>query len=179
MTYKNSIFSLLLFLFAYSTISSQTATNESFANHLRFGGSFNLGFGNNYTTIGISPSAIYDFNDQFSAGMSLSYMYSKGKYYIPNTNNTYEASSNIIGGSLIALYNPFYGLQVSAELEQMHVNYKNDAYQVRPPYWSPAVYLGLAYNTGNISFGLRYDILYNTNKSIYGSPLTPVFRVYF
>lgn len=178
MTSKNSIFSVLLFLFAFITINAQTTTNESFADHLRFGGSFNLGFGNNYTTIGISPSAIYDFNNQFSAGMSLSYMYSKGKYY-PISGGSFEASSSMLGGSIIALYNPFNAFQISTEFEQMHVNYKDDRFPESSE-WIPAIYLGLAYDTGNIAFGMRYNVLFNTtNRSIYSSAFTPVFRVYF
>ena len=82
-------------------------------------------------------------------------------------------------GSLIALYNPFNAFQVSAEFEQMHVNYKDDRFPESSE-WIPAIYLGLAYHTGNIAFGMRYNVLFNsTNRSIYSSAFTPVFRVYF
>lgn len=165
-------------LFFVSFISFSQNTSEPFMNNVRFGGSFNLGFGNNYTTIGISPSAIYDFNQQFSAGFSLNYLYAKGTYF-PIYGGSFEASNTMFGGSLIALYNPINAFQVSAEFEQMHVNYKDDRFPDSSD-WIPAIYIGLAYNTGHLSFGMRYNVLFNsTNKSIYSSAFTPVFRAYF
>lgn len=152
-------------------------TGDSFGDHVRYGGSFNLSFGNNYTTIGISPSAIYDFSNQFSAGASLSYMYARGDYYDPILNEDYKGTSNIIGGSLLALYSPIQGAQLSVEFEQMNVNY-SDIFG-SDNYWSPAIYVGAAYYSGNFSFGLQYDLLYTTNKSIYSSSITPIFRAYF
>lgn len=174
---KSKSFFIILFFVSFASFSQNTS--EPFMNNVRFGGTFNLGFGNNYTTIGISPSAIYDFNQQFSAGVSMSYLFSKGKYYYPNSNERFEATTNMLGGSLIALYNPFNAFQLSAEFEQMHVNYKDDRFPESSE-WIPAIYLGLAYYTGNIAFGMRYNVLFNsTNRSIYSSAFTPVFRVYF
>ena len=173
---KNKFFITALLFISFFSFSQNTS--EPFMNHVRFGGTFNLGFGNNYTTIGISPSAIYDFNNQFSAGVSFSYLYSKGKYY-PAFGEQFEASTSMLGGSLIALYNPFNAFQLSAEFEQMHVNYKDDRFPENSE-WIPAIYLGLAYYTGNFAFGMRYNVLFNTtNRSIYSSAFTPVFRVYF
>ena len=168
----------ILFLLAFVSNSNCQNTSDSFGDHLRYGGTFNLGFGNNYTTIGLSPSAIYDFNPQFSAGISLSYLYSKGEYY--NLNNTaFKVSSRMMGGSIIALYNAFNTIQLSAEFEQMHVNYKDDRFPESSE-WIPAIYLGIAYETGNIAFGMRYNVLFNTtNRSVYSTAFTPVFRVYF
>lgn len=177
MILKKLCFLVTLTLLISISINAQQS-NDTFADHLRYGGTFNLGFGNNYTTIGISPSAIYDFNHQFSAGVSFSYNYAKGKYYdIYGTR--FEASSNMMGGSIIALYNAFNAVQLSAEFEQMHVSYKDDRFPDSSE-WIPAIYLGIAYNTGNIAFGMRYNVLFNsTDRSIYSSAFTPVFRVYF
>ena len=174
----SSILSLIftLYLYNYQPCIAQNS-GEKFGDNVRYGGSFNLSFGNNYTTIGLSPSAIYDFDQQFSAGVSLSYLYANGKYYDPISNQNYNGTSNIVGGSLIALYSPIIGAQLSVEFEEMHVNY-SDIYG-NEKYWSPAIYLGAAYYSGNFSFGLRYDLLYTTNKSIYSSSITPVFRAYF
>jgi len=173
---KSTKYTIFLFFSISISLFSQN-TEDKFLNHVRFGGTFNLGFGNNYTTIGISPSALYDFNQQFSAGVSLSYLYSKGKYY-PVYGDSFEASNNMLGGSIIALYNPFNGIQLSSEFEQMHVNYKDDRFPDSSD-WIPAIYLGLAYNTGHISFGIRYNVLFNSGKSIYSSAFTPIFRIYF
>lgn len=144
-------------------------SEENFWDDVRFGGGLNVGFGNNFTTIAVSPSAIYDFNDNFSAGLSVSYLYNKNK--INNTN------ANVYGASVIALQNVLDSFQLSAEFEELYININNSVSE--NSYWNPALYLGAAYRTGGISLGLRYDILYNEDKSIYSSAVTPVFRIYF
>ena len=50
---------------------------KSFWDNVRFGGGLGLGFGSNSTTINISPSAIYDFENGFALGASVGYLYSK------------------------------------------------------------------------------------------------------
>lgn len=161
------LFSLLL-VFCVIRLNAQDSNND-FWGDVRFGGGFNVGLGSNYTTIAISPSAIYDFSDEFSTGFSLSYLYSKNK--------TFNTTANVYGASIISLYNPFDGIQFSGEFEELNINLNNDFNQ--NSYWNPALYLGAAYRTGGISLGLRYDVLYKENKSIYSSALTPVFRIYF
>ena len=158
----------LLLIFSNLSINAQNS-NDDFWENVRFGGGFNVGFGSNYTTIAISPSAIYDFSDEFSTGLSLSYLYSKNK--------TFNTTANVYGASVISLYNPFDNFQFSGEFEELNINFNNGLNQ--NSYWNPALYLGTAYRTGGISIGLRYDVLYKENKSIYSSALTPVFRIYF
>ena len=166
---NRNIFLFGLF-FIFSTISLNAQDSESnFWNDVRFGGGFNVGFGNNNTTLAISPSAIYDFSDEFSAGLSLSYLYSKNK--------AFNSTANVYGASIISLYNPFDSIQFSGEFEELNINF-SDGFN-KNSYWNPALYLGAAYRTGGVSIGLRYDVLYNENKSIYSSAITPVFRVYF
>lgn len=173
---KNVFFISLLCI---STFSYSQSDGSMFFDNVRFGGTFNLGFGNNYTSIGVSPSAIYDFSEVVSAGVSFNYLYSKGKYYSPTLNRDFDVSSNIIGGSAIGLFNVLPPVQLSVELEQMHVNNSDDRFVQDNNFWNTALYFGLAYNTGNISFGMRYDVLYSDNQAIYGSAFTPVFRAYF
>lgn len=175
-TIKNVI---TLSILCFSSILFAQLDNSRFIDNVRFGGTFNLGFGNNYTSIGVSPSAIYDFNPKVSAGVSFNYLYSKGEYYSPSLNRDFEVSSNIIGGSFIGLFNVLPPVQFSVELEQMNVNNSDDRFEFDNNYWNTALYLGIAYNTGNISFGMRYDVLYDDNQAIYGSAFTPVFRAYF
>ncbi len=170
---KNLFFSVLLCIGFISTSFSQQ-TSDSFGDHLRYGGSFNVGFSNNYTTIGISPSVIYDFQNGFATGVSLSYFYTKQETF----NNEY--TSNVFGGSIITLYIPIHFLQLSAELENLNVH-RNDSFVNIDPYWLTSLYLGIAYQTGPVSFGLRFDVLYDDNdfNNIYGSSVSPVLRVYF
>ena len=47
-------------------------------------------------------------------------------------------------------------------------------------YWLPALYVGAAYSMGrHAAIGVRYDVLYDDEKSIYDSAFTPFVRVYF
>jgi len=165
---KNALFLILLLNFSTLQLTAQNNDN-SFWDNVRFGGGFNVGFGNNYTTIAISPSAIYDFSDNFSSGLSVNYLYSKNK--------TYNSTANVYGASIISLFDPFDGLQLSTEFEELNINLNNGFNQ--NSYWNPALYFGAAYRSGGMSIGLRYDVLYKENKSIYSSALTPFFRVYF
>lgn len=165
---RNVFFLVLLLSFSSLHLTAQN-NNNSFWDNVRFGGGFNVGFGNNYTTIAISPSAIYDFSETFSSGLSVSYLYSKNK--------TFNSTANVYGASAISLFNPFDRFQLSAEFEELNINLNNSFNQ--NSYWNPALYFGAAYRTGGVSIGLRYDVLYKENKSIYSSALTPIFRVYF
>ena len=165
---KNLILFGLSLIFSAVSLNAQNS-DQSFWNNVRFGGGLNVGFGSNFTTLAISPSAIYDFSEEFSAGLSLSYLYSKNKVF--------NSTANVYGASIISLYNPIDRLQFSGEFEELNINFSNGV--DKDSYWNPALYLGAAYRTGAVSIGLRYDVLYKENKSIYSSALTPVFRVYF
>ena len=169
------ILSLLLF-FTIGTFSQNSATEEpGFFDNVRFGGGVNIGFGNSYSTFSISPSAIYDFSDEFSAGLSLKYVYVKSKSTVQSTTN----KTNIYGGSILALYRPIRNLQFSTELEQLKIERKWSSIN-NAPINQPALYFGVEYITGHLAMGLRYDVLFDENKNvIYSSALTPIFRIYF
>lgn len=169
MKLKNGI-SLVLILIVFSLYAQQNKKDNSdvnFWDKVQFGGGLNIGVSNNITNLGISPSAIYNFNDQFKAGVGLSYLYSKHKEI--------DQGLNIYGGSIIGLYNPSEEIQVSTEFEENIILQSGfDSKNVE------ALYLGLGYSVGrNITLGIRYDVLYDENKSIYGSAFSPIVRVYF
>ena len=145
---------------------------KRFIDNVRFGGGINIGFGSSYSTFAISPSAIYDFSNEFSAGLSASYVYVKNK-------STIESTTNLYGGSVLALYRPIDYIQISTEFENLKINQKL-IYNNAISQWQTALYFGLEYVTGNIAMGLRYDVLYDKVKNITNSSaLNPVFRVYF
>lgn len=147
---------------------AQENDNTNFWDNVRFGGGFGFVFGNNTTTIAISPTAIYDFNESFSLGVSTGYQYSKRDNY----------KSNVYNIGVLSLYNPFEGVQLSLELEQLFIKQRFglDTYN----YNVPSLNIGAAYRVSyNVSFGFRYDLLYDENKSIYSSPLSPVVRIFF
>jgi len=148
--------------------SQEDAKNKgSFWQNVQFGGGINIGFSNNVTNLGISPSAIYNFNENFSAGLGVSYLYAKDKRF--------EDALNVYGGSLIALYRPIKEIQLSSEFEEIILN--QSGFKSRNV---EALYLGAGYSVGrNITIGVRYDVLYDSNTSIYGSPFSPIVRIYF
>ena len=89
--------------------------------------------------------------------------------------------STILGGSLIGLFNPIEAIQLSAEFVELNVNRKWENYLSLEDekYWYPALFVGAGYRTQNITFGLRYDLLYNEEKSIFADAWMPFVRVYF
>jgi len=151
--------------------NSNSATNEFWQN-VRFGGGIGLSFGDGFFSGTLAPSAIYEFNNQFALGIGLNGTYAKRK-------NLYKSS--ILGGSLIGLYSPIYELQFSAELEELNINrkFEDNLTLQDDSYWYTALFLGAGYRTGNITFGIRYDVLYDEDKSIYADPWIPFVRVYF
>jgi len=165
---------LTIISLAHLTVFAQNSELDQnrFIDNVRFGGGINMGMGSTYSTFSISPSAIYDFSNEFSAGLSLSYVYVKKKSIANSTTNIY-------GGSVLALYKPINNLQFSTEFEQLKIEQKY-ASENNSDLWQSALYIGAEYVTGNISMGLRYDVLFDKNTNvIYSSALSPIFRVYF
>jgi long-subunit fatty acid transport protein len=171
---NNSLSIIIIFCFTTMTAQTDDTMNNSnrseFWSHVRFGGAVGLNIGNNYTEITLAPSAIYDFNRYFSLGVGLRGSYAQEKNY-------YE--SWIYGGSLIALSTPLDFLQLSVELEQLRYNVTNEytsTYQDN--FWNTGLYLGAGYFSRNVTVGIRYNVLHDSDK-IYSEPWLPFVRVYF
>ncbi len=146
----------------------------NFWDKVQFGGGLGLGIGSGYTDISVMPSAIYNVNEIVAVGVGLQFGYLSSKNYY---------DSFVYGGSVVTLINPIPEIQLSAELEQVRVNTDYDANNFRPSYsdnfWNTALYLGAGYRTGNVTIGARYDVLFNDERSLYGSAFMPFVRVYF
>ncbi|WP_452223971.1 alpha-ketoglutarate decarboxylase [Lacinutrix chionoecetis] len=170
-TLKTAVF-IALFLFGFFNLFAQENEQKSnFWEHVRFGGGIGLSTGNNVFSATLAPSAIYDFNTQFSLGLGLN-----GTYFSQKN----VAKSTILGASIISLFNPIQEIQLSGEFEQNHVsrNFDNPAF-IDDNYWIPALFVGAGYRTRNVTIGVRYDLLYDDNKSIYANAWAPFIRVYF
>ncbi|MCW8981395.1 MAG: alpha-ketoglutarate decarboxylase [Altibacter sp.] len=139
---------------------------------IRYGGGLGLSFGNGFFGGTIAPSAIYQFDDQFALGVGTTFTYNSQK-------NRYNTT--IIGGSLIGLYNVIPEIQLSTELEALNVSRSYDAGLgiANDLYWYPALFFGAGFRAGNFTAGIRYDVLYDEEKSIYANPWLPFVRVYF
>ncbi|NND52152.1 MAG: alpha-ketoglutarate decarboxylase [Flavobacteriaceae bacterium] len=153
--------------------SEPEKSSGEFWNNVRFGGGIGLSFGDGFFSGTLAPSAIYQFNHYFGMGIGLNGTYNTRK-------DVYK--STIIGGSILALFNPIQEIQLSSEFEQLHVNRnfdENFVSNLDDTYWYPALFLGAGYRTGNVTVGIRYDVLYDEDKSIYADPWIPFIRVYF
>ena len=141
---------------------------SEFWQKVRFAPGFGFNFTNGSTSLAITPTAIYQFNEKFAAGAGLGYRYSKSG----------DFKNNVFSVNALALYNPLQTFQLSAEIEQLFVNQKTGTFSNKYNY--PALNLGASYRVGRIlTVGLQYDILYDKNKSIYSSAFTPIIRAVF
>ena len=170
--HKTTYLFICLALINFSVTSQNAENNASNKDNFRFGGGFNIGLGNSYSTFSISPSVIYDFSKEFGAGLGLTYVYVKSK-------STIQSTTNLYGGSILTFYKPIHYIQLSTEFEQLKINQKYTFYDDISQ-WQSALYFGLEYVSGNVALGLRYDVLYDkVNNITQSSALTPVFRFYF
>jgi len=166
-----TLFSILVLL--CTNMSFAQTQNNDFWNHVRFGGGIGLSFGDGYFSGTLAPSAIYQFNNQFAAGVALNGTYASFK------NN---ANATILGGSVLALYNVIPEIQFSAEFEELNVSRKYKyigSTDVTRNYWYPALFIGAGYRSNNFTIGIRYDVLYDKDESIYANAFAPFVRVYF
>ncbi|XMO88225.1 alpha-ketoglutarate decarboxylase [Algibacter sp. AS12] len=168
---KKIVLLFTILLFCSLNVNAQD-TPSDFWDHVRFGGGLGLNFGDGFFSATVAPSAIYEFDNNFSLGLGLNATFN-------NQKNAYK--STILGGSLVALYNVIREVQLSAEFEQLNVNrrYNTNIDLPADNYWIPALYLGAGYRSGNVTLGIRYDVLYDTEKSIYADPWAPFVRFYF
>jgi hypothetical protein len=152
---------------------SYAQDRSEFWQRVQFGGSLGIGFGSGYTDVTVAPSAIYNFNQYFAAGVGLQGTYVDVKNYY---------SSFMYGGSLILLSQPLEFIQLSAELEQLRVNNSYDTFAgpaVEDDFWNTALYLGAGFRQGNFTVGVRYNVLFKEDKYAYSEAFMPFVRVYF
>jgi hypothetical protein len=176
-TLINKIAILIFSLLFSSSIYAQknglpTTKTNTFWERVNIGGSLGLAIGNDFTNITIAPSAIYNFNNYFALGTGLQYSYLRQK-------NVF--TSNVIGGSLIGLFNPVEEVQLSIELEQVNVNntYQDLGNNQKRNFWNTGLFVGGGYRQENITIGGRFNLLYDSDIDIYGSAFMPFVRVFF
>lgn len=162
---------LLFMTTIFTEVKAQKAASE-FWNHVHFGGGIGLSFGDGFFSGTLAPSAIYQFDERFAAGLGLNGTYSSLKN---------EYSSSIFGGSILTLFNVIPELQLSAEFEELNVHRKYDSrFGIDDDnYWYPALFFGAGFRSRNVTVGLRYDVLYDAENSIYADPWMPFVRIYF
>ena len=171
---KNVIIIFVFFgTFSIPSLHAQEEIRQEawFWKNVRFGGSLGASLSDGYFSAFLAPRAVYDFNRYFSAGTGVSGNFTNASRYTAFT----------VGGSILGLYRPFNGIQLSTEFEERYVskNLQLDGADLKETYWYPSLFLGVGYNTGAVTIGVRYDVLYDDNTSIYGSAFMPFVSVYF
>jgi hypothetical protein len=169
------ILALIISLISNELLAQQqglsSKPNSDFWNNVQFGGGIGLGFGAGYTDISLAPSAIYNFNEYVALGLGAQYTYVQQRNFY---------TSNLYGGSIIALFNPIREIQLSAELEELRVNVSLDGSNSDPQdYWNTGLFFGLGYRNGNVTLGMRYNVLQDETKNVYSQAFMPFVRVYF
>ncbi len=170
--FRSLCLALMIGLFSVNLSAQDQQSKSEFWRRVQFGGALGLAFGSNYTDIMVAPSAVYNFNNYFAAGVGL-----QGSYV--NVKDSYNAY--IYGGSLLALFHPIHEIQLSAELEQLRVNAVFDylGADVEDNYWNTALFLGAGYRAQNVTIGVRYNVLHDDKNSVYHEAFMPFVRVYF
>lgn len=145
-------------------------TQDPFWSKVQFGGGIGLSFGGGYTDIGISPSAIYPLTEKVALGGGLQFAYIDSKGYY---------SSVVYGINALFLVNPIPEIQLSVGLSQSRVNYDYFGYEFESyseNYWVTGLILGVGYQTGNVTFGIGYNVI---QDPYYDEPFVPFVRAYF
>lgn len=161
------VFALFFVGFCIQSTAQVQQPKSEFWQKVRFGGGFGLGFGNDSFNASLSPSAIYQATDQFAIGTGLNFNYFKYR----------EDKLIAYGAGIMSFYNIIREIQLSAEFEQLRINRSNLYFE--DDYWSPALFFGIGYTDRNFTIGVRYDVLYDENKSIYSNAWMPFVRVFF
>jgi len=151
-----------------------------FQPHWSYGGNLGMSFWNGGTDIFLAPKAYYHLSPKFLTGVGVTYIYSDGDYLTNGFGGLKYRNyhSNSFGGGVSALYRPIQFLQFSAEYEGLQTEWRASGANDRS-YWNNAIYLGASFVTGHFSFGFRYDVLYDSDKSVYGDAWQPFIGFYF
>lgn len=159
-------------LMVLSQVTPLPKLKSDFWSRVQFGGGFGLSIGNGFTDITVAPSAIYNVNKYFSVGPGVQYSHLSQRDFF---------TSNVIGASVIGLFNPLEEIQASLELEQVNVStiYKDLTIGNKNNFWYTGLHVGLGYRTDGVVIGFRYNLLFDKDIDLYGEALMPFVRVFF
>ncbi|WP_299524483.1 alpha-ketoglutarate decarboxylase [Winogradskyella sp.] len=170
---KGLLATFLVFTFSLFSSAQNSSDGNRFWNNVQFGGGIGLNFGDGFFSGVLAPNALYNISPYVATGIGLNFQYSSQRDAFTST---------VFGGSLIGLFNPYPELQLSTEFELLHVNRDFDEQFVSnldDNYLYPALFLGAGYRSGNVTFGIRYDILYDEDRSIQNQAWMPFVRFWF
>ena len=161
------------------TQKTVTQMKAPFQKYWSFGGNIGLSFWNGGTDILLAPKAYYHVSPMFMTGFGITYIYSSAE------DDFAKYSQNSFGASVLGAFRPIPFLQISAEYEGLQTNgnstikFAGDREKNNYSFWNNAIYLGASFVSRNVSFGVRYDVLYDSSRSVYSSAWSPVIGFYF
>jgi hypothetical protein len=161
------------------TQKTVTQMKAPFQKYWSFGGNVGLSFWNGGTDILLAPKAYYHVSPMFMTGFGITYIYSSAE------DDFAKYSQNSFGASVLGAFRPIPFLQISAEYEGLQTNgnstikFAGDREKNNYSFWNNAIYLGASFVSRNVSFGVRYDVLYDSSRSVYSSAWSPVIGFYF
>lgn len=169
---------LTLYIFSNKTLAQKEVCSNKILDHFYLGSNFGISINSTYSYIHISPRIGYMFNNNFSIGTGLTYIFLRNKYFATN--------QNVLGGNIFARHNILKNFYAQTEFELVNVKLytvipNTIEYSTRRN-WVPALFLGAGVyesvaNRLGISIGGYYNILYNSKKSPYNSAF--IFRAGF
>lgn len=151
------------------TVTDSTAVIDK---RLKFGCGFGLNFVGG-TNIGLSPHLIYGVSNKVSLGAGL-----QGNY----TSIKDLQRTTTFGGNAIFQYTPIQKLTTLLEFTQLKVNTTTEAItgDIKQDYWDSALFVGAGLNiTNKIALGAKYNLLYDSDESVYTSPIIPFVNITF
>lgn len=153
-----------------------------------FGGNAWASFGNTFSYFYVAPVVGYRILPKTAAGVGVTYYYISQKYINPYNNLTETYDDNIYGFNVFGRQTLFGPVFAHAEFQTLNYTTLNRYVTgADGRIWVNSVFVGGGVNqsisgknggTGpGISIFLLYDLLYNSNTSLYASPI--VFRAGF
>lgn len=130
------LLTIFIFLSGFSGFSNENDSTKvekrwDFSDKLYTGGGLGLNFGTT-TVANISPIIGYNFTENFSSGIGVSYQYISNRFY----------SQSIIGGSIFSRYRILEQLFAHAEYETLSLTPYNDFGEKLPRTFADGFLLG-------------------------------------
>jgi len=169
--------SVLFFVMTNAQVVTEVQSASS-VSRWTFGGGASLGFSGGSsgtgTTIGISPRVGYLLTQDFEMGLAGGFSWGNSKYY----------SSTMLNVGPFANYYISRNFFIGAMFQEYFFTQKDKYYDAKYSGDEAAVYLGAGYlqNVGNhlyIQIGAMYNVLYDKNKSVFGSGFVPNFGIVY
>lgn len=142
-----------------------------------FGGSLGMTFGT-ITNIDVAPSIMYRATERLMPGIGVQYSYFSRKY----SNGTF--STSIYGGRSFLQYLLHPNVFAWGEVEALNAELYNVATGETARDWLVSPLIGGGYRqamgeVGSFNLMLLYNVNYDSNRTIYASPLVIRFGVWF